>query len=254
MKELGEALKAIFDKFSNFFDILDLSFFVSGVVSLGALYYWVQRLGAKLALLPPVGTRVVVGVVGSYVLGLVCFATGRFVRTNLARSRSGESRFDTLFPETLKAHGLDTTELVSEYMGRRSGGLDVNRRLYTRLWAEVRQSEALKASFALLNRYWVMSATYDGLATALCIWASVPPALAISAELSWPGAFLAISVLLVLALACLREAGRYNEHQVEELAATIAYKLSASPALEQPASPTVSDASPAARAGDAAAG
>jgi hypothetical protein len=37
MKELGEALKLIFEKIAGFFDIFDLSFFVSGAVSFAAL-------------------------------------------------------------------------------------------------------------------------------------------------------------------------------------------------------------------------
>ena len=32
MEEIGKALKTIFDKIADFFDLFDLSFFVSGIV------------------------------------------------------------------------------------------------------------------------------------------------------------------------------------------------------------------------------
>lgn len=43
-------------------------------------------------------------------------------------------------------------------------------RLYTRLWAEPRQSDRLAPSFSLVRRYWVMAATCDAQAFALVGW------------------------------------------------------------------------------------
>src|SRR4051812_45093539 len=79
VKELAEAWKAIFTRVGEFFDIFDLSFFVSGAVCLAALGYW-NHLdhfyeGASLG-----EYRVVAGAVSCYVLGLLCFAVGRRLR------------------------------------------------------------------------------------------------------------------------------------------------------------------------------
>jgi hypothetical protein len=252
MKELGEALKAIFDKFSNFFDILDLSFFVAGAASFSALlFYWTETSSPRLlssppavAGSPPAVAGIAATLIGCYVLGLICFAAGRYVRSSLARILPSQPTFDTLFDEVMMAHGLCDREPVNEYL-RRSGVKDFRGRLYSRLWTEVRQSESLKASFALLNRYWVMSATYDGLATALGIWAFVFIALAIRGRLSPILAVVTAVIFPILVAACLREAGRYGKSQLEELAATVAYKIASATSLEPAAAPTVATASPA---------
>jgi len=43
MEEVGKAFKSIFDKLSDFFDILDLSFFVSGVALTLSILFWLNQ-------------------------------------------------------------------------------------------------------------------------------------------------------------------------------------------------------------------
>ena len=45
VKELGEALKLIFSKVAGFFDIFDLSFFVSGITSAAAMAAFLHLAG-----------------------------------------------------------------------------------------------------------------------------------------------------------------------------------------------------------------
>jgi hypothetical protein len=45
MSELGQALKIIFEKLATFFDIFDLSFFISGALALGAIVFWLRSIG-----------------------------------------------------------------------------------------------------------------------------------------------------------------------------------------------------------------
>jgi hypothetical protein len=99
-------------------------------------------------------------------------------------------------------------------------------RLYIRLWTEVRQVERLSPSFLLLKRYWVMAATYDGLAVALLLWSLLLTCWAFG----WVGSqrlplgivIPVVPITLLLARGCLAEADRYSENQAEELVASIA--------------------------------
>src|SRR5258706_3852183 len=79
MTELGEALKAIFAKVGDFFDIFDLSFFVSGAVCLAALVAW-NAVGGFFEIGLADGYQLIAVALGCYVLGLICFAGGRAPR------------------------------------------------------------------------------------------------------------------------------------------------------------------------------
>jgi hypothetical protein len=80
-----------------------------------------------------------------------------------------------------------------------------------------------------MKRYWVMAATYDGVTTALSIWAvvwavagvGIDPAYRIS---GWAAAAGSIAFALA-AWACRREAQRYANYQLEEVVASLATGL-----------------------------
>lgn len=219
MKELGEALRVLLAKISDFFDILDLSFLISGAAFVGAFYFWGRLYGnisllnffAKLSLL----TLIIL----CYISGLICFALGRWLRTTLTYKQ--EEKFKNHFVEVLSAHQLDKELPFKPYLKGR-GHSDVWR-LYIRLWAEIRQNPTLSPSFSLIRRYWVMAATYDGLAFVILSWIIIVSfarfVLAFSLSLI---TYIIIMILLILVLyACMREARRNQEHQVEELIASI---------------------------------
>ena len=63
-----------------FFDIFDLSFFVSGAVSVGALWLGYKLRGGQLLSTVPDGYLLTGILLGCYVLGLLCFALGRALR------------------------------------------------------------------------------------------------------------------------------------------------------------------------------
>jgi hypothetical protein len=226
MKEIAEAVRSILDKVGDFFNILDLSFIVAGSAAFGALALWVQLGGNRVAL-PQQGWLGVFGILmGCYLLGLVCFAAGRLVRTGFytrRRQDSSQTRFAVDFPALLKAHGLDEEEPFKTYIARGEAG---TWRLYTRLWAEVREKRHPSPSVSLLNRYWVMAATYDGLTVATGVWLLVVAAwslgLGVASPLDGYAGTAAIVLLVVVGLACRHEAERYTRYQAEELVATIA--------------------------------
>lgn len=247
MSEVAKAVKPLFDKFIDFFDIFDLSFFVSGATFVAAIAW--ARLTPNLELLLGVpeaveadgefagipGIGIMVLVLASYISGMACFAMGRFVRALVYRwidqreRKRGKQPSSLLFAE-LAQHGVisqldngDGWQLTEhghklKWLARyfAQGGQDQEAALYVRMWAEVRQREIFAPSFSLLRRYWVSSATLDGLFVALSTWAGLLAFVQQDLH-GW------IPSLATLggALFCLREARRYGEYQREELVATL---------------------------------
>lgn len=172
------------------------------------------------------GWKILVVVFAFYISGLACFAVGRWVRTEILKQQY-QHQFDRHFLQVLEAHGLANLEPFKEYLDR-----TIHRgiwRLYVRLWAEARQCPALAPSLSLLKRYWVMAATYDGLALATIIWIAVffnwCLGYGLSEKLDWKVGAIVILLLAFTSKSCMREAGRYVNYQVEELVASIAAQL-----------------------------
>jgi hypothetical protein len=255
MSEVIKAVKPLFDKFIDFFDIFDLSFFVSGATFVAAIAW--ARLTPDLHLLlgyqddveghgiPGIG--IVVLVLASYISGMTCFAVGRFVRKWVYRAVDKRQR-SVLFE--LRQHGMiapnenggwvvtehgQKLKWMSRYFAR--GGHDQETALYVRMWAEVRQRELFAPSFSLLRRYWVSSATLDGLFVALTTWAIL------LASVEHNQGWIPTVATFAGALFCLREARRYSEYQREELVATLLLgydmpEIEVAHATTMPATPT----------------
>ena len=221
--EVTEGLKAILQRIADFFDIFDLSFIVSGAVTLAALGFWGWRAGIPTPPIPAGWLNSVAVIIASYVLGLLCFTLGRWLRACWRRHRL-RGATDDRFLEILKGHGLHGLPPFSDYVDRTDArGAS---RLYVRLWAEVRDRPDLAASFSLLRRYWVMAATCDGMVVALLVWFLVLVACIFEWGRTQPinrgVGLVAIVALTTSALACAHEAERYLEYQMEELVAAIA--------------------------------
>jgi hypothetical protein len=246
MSEVVKAVKPLFDKFIDFFDIFDLSFFVSGATFVAAIA-WAQltpNLEVLLGYPPSVseddgvagmpGVGIIVLVLASYISGMACFAVGRFVRKWLYRAvdnynRKVGKRPPSMLLAELAQHGLIAKDpdnggwKVTDH-GRKvrwlhryfeRGGQGQETALYVRMWAEVRQRELFAPSFSLLRRYWVSSATLDGLFVALNTWAIL------LALVQHDGGWIPTLATFAGALFCLREARRYSEYQREELVGTL---------------------------------
>jgi ABC-type phosphate transport system permease subunit len=82
----------------------------------------------------------------------------------------------------------------------------------------------LGASLALLNRYWVMAATYDGLSFAFIVWVIVLAGCMFHRSISLLIGVPMTIAFAIFAVACMREASRFVTYQVEELVAAIASK------------------------------
>ena len=231
MNELGKALQAIFDKLGDFFDILDLSFLVSGVATTGALIFWYYFAFGQIPFELSGTIRVVRMILVCYINGLISFSTGRWVRQIInnvvARFYKKEDRkqaFSERFRETLLAHGLEDHPKIKAYLTRTEETSVY--RLYVRLWAELRHEHSIKPSLSLVKRYWVMAATYDGLSTSIAIWFLLLLELTIGFSggrilpLEQGAFFMVLSV--VFYIASLREAGRYSKYQMEDMVGSLA--------------------------------
>jgi len=204
MPGLAPVFGAILDRFAKFFDVLDLSYFISGAVAVSAFMWWAKESGVES---PITGPAVLAAtVLGCYVVGLMCFAVGRLSRLNVSKllcrfswrrllrtigmthrtRKGGLTQDDGFEPEcelrarfirqAARDHCLTGDVALQPYfdaISHAKTGAEAQRSawsLYTRVWAEARQQAELKASLDHLNRSWVISATYDGLAVALSLW------------------------------------------------------------------------------------
>ncbi|GEM_PF-1489693 len=230
MTNVAKAIKPLFDKFIDFFDVFDLSFVVAGATFIAAIAWADMTPGLDRLLnirggassdgsVPTLGSIVLV--LAAYIAGMTCFAVGRWFRRLIGRNKRRSILHE------LERHGViskldggcwqrapDTPHIqwLDRYLDCDSKELNREAALYVRMWAEVRQREELQASFSLLRRYWVSAATLDGLFVATLTWAGV---------LLGTGGYIPGVITGIGAIFSLREAHRYEAFQHEELAATV---------------------------------
>jgi hypothetical protein len=215
--ELAKGVSSVFDRLSEFFHIFDLSYIVSGVAMFGALSFLYLRNYAPqpIPFAPWVGVAALI--VACYICGLLSFALGRLINTEVFRKRVMKRTVRSV----IAGHGL-TAPVMAKYAETKEG----DRSLYTRLWAEVSNNHSEKAVFRHLLRYWVMAATYDGVGAALLIWAAVLLACGcpwiITRPLAWPVALTGFFAFFAASALAFHRGAGYLEYQLEDLIATLA--------------------------------
>jgi hypothetical protein len=223
----GEALKPLLRRLGEFFDLFDLSFFVSGGISLLAGLYLLHTAGVEVDA-DGVGLAVAMLLL-AYVLGLGCFTFGRSLRTPLGwlmPKTGGQVDSSVPFGRKLRdaaiEHGLDDDPIVGPYL--EADGAKT--RLYPRIWAETRDRAGLRASFDFANHSWVLAATYDGVAAASLLWAfALLTGYLPGMEADLPASLIPLLAagLVGFSVLCSYEARRHGEHQMESLMATMAH-------------------------------
>lgn len=209
-KDVAGGLRSVFDRVGEFFHLFDLSFFVSGTATFSAIVYWFLRQETALALARLPSWVYVVGLaVACYICGLLSFAAGRVI------TKRWRKKFPVMIKAALAGHGAESK--VTAYLD----GDEKPWRLYERLWVEVRQTQKYATSFSLLRRYWVMAATYDGVAISCFVWAFIlsvePPIVRPSyANLLLPVAAIASGLVSFI------QGHSYFKYQVYEIVATVA--------------------------------
>ncbi len=255
MDSLGDALKSIVDKIFDFFSVLDLSFFLSGASIFMACALFLSDLGLSGNLDEPSALHVLLGVMFSYLLGLVAFSAGRQLRRHFmgpwcpptnrpgARTRTKKPLGVALHDSMLR-HGLGTDPRFRNYFPGTKGGATVEKELdeqqqrrfgelYARLWAELRSRQDMSESHRLLLSYWVRTAIYDGMLIVVPIWALAAWLHLTLASADWTVSLanlahgwkwiLPLLPMAVLALAfCATQAKKTDLYQLEEIVATFA--------------------------------
>lgn len=230
MQEWSAIFKTITDKIGEFLNIFDLSFLVSGAACLSGIYFIYITFNT-----PFDNFNMPILIMSAYISGLICFTLGRWVRKDIRRKRY-EDAFNNRMKENATAHNIANIPGYSVYFQNE----EIFSSLYVRMWADLREAKNLGSSLAIINRYWVMSATYDGLAVGCLVWLvalelwwqkngvcviSLIIAESNAARLStiqlWVSVLM-VPIVLFIAYRCLVEAERYSKHQVEEVIATIA--------------------------------
>lgn len=218
-KDIVETVESAFTKIT---EVVDLSFFPAGAACLAAVVFWEQK-AHFFDLQLPLGFQVAGAILASYILGLICFSGGRLLRYSITGKGSSPSqqKLSASIEKICQSHGLDLAYLTYFH-----GDHAQPTRLYTRLWAELRQRPELGPSYALLRRYWVMSATYDGLTLALLVWAGVLLCWWLGLGVPQPenrhGAPVMAAIAVGMSVLSGREAYRHYRNQIEELVGSVA--------------------------------
>ncbi|MBN2000020.1 hypothetical protein JW935_20875 [candidate division KSB1 bacterium] len=162
-----------------------------------------------------------------YLNGLVFFAMGRFLRRLCTGKKQREQQFKKYFEHVLQAHGLYKNSFFQNYL-KRDQKFKSDWRLYIRLWAELREDPELLPSLSLVRRYWILTATYDGLAAALLLWFLILILWSCNIFQKKPDNLIVPIVLGVIALlaflSCCHEANRLTAYQIEDTVASLAVR------------------------------
>lgn len=212
-------IENVANRILNFFDIFDLSFFISGVTVtslVGVLLYYQDKFPSITLSFPIICYIIVI----CYINGLLAFAIGKLLHASLIKIINKEMALEDILKNSIEHHKIKEEFPIKDYFFNN----DLVH-LYPRLWAIVRDNPQHKNSFALLHRYWVMTAIYDGLMAAITLFL-LPYIYIISTSSLVPQMKIVTGILggftlLFFVYVCYRESTRYTVYQIKELVATI---------------------------------
>lgn len=224
MQEWSGIIKAITDKVGDFLNIFDLSFLVSGAACLSGIYFICTILTET-----TYNISTPIAIMAAYILGLLCFTIGRWARKDFRRE-AYDKEFNRLMEENIVAHKIG--DLIDYKVYFSQTNVNYNS-LYVRMWADLREIKDYRTSLSIVNRYWVMSATYDGLAVACFVWLSafeywwwkngiIPKNITYNEGIYYIVYVLTTLIFVIISYRCSCEASRYSKNQIEEVIATIA--------------------------------
>lgn len=218
-KEVTEGLRSIFARLGEFFHLFDLSFFVSGTVTFGAFSVLYVKVDAPRTFPFTNWVGAVALIVSCYVCGLISFAAGRLLNGRTFRKKKLAEVLETALTEHEVGSPI-IEKYLTAYPEKRLW------RLYIRLWQDIAQTRSQSVAFSHLSRYWVMAATYDGLAASFILWAITSLLVSSSAVAKQPISSIAAAIIcaafLGASLLCLQQAANYYEYQIEDLVASLA--------------------------------
>lgn len=229
MTEIVKTLEPVFQKIADFFNLFDLSFIVSGVVTSSALVFFLHSTGQiDIYEIHMKGFMFFIGVVVIYAIGLVSWVIGRYLRGFYPRYIHVQNKFVD--------HSATDDILYKKYLPEGEKDLkkvEKNMKvLYGYMWVIVREKFSDKESYSILKRYWVQTATFDGLVSSFFLWALVFVSVLFitpvkNLTLTQQGhpinsvlGYIALAISIISMLAVRSEAIRYKKYQIGELVDT----------------------------------
>ena len=210
----------IIDCIADAFSVFDFSYIISGGISFVLIF--VDLTFIHQVSFPINGSlpKLILAIFLSYVLGLVVWVIGRFVRN---RFMNKEKDFITLFESTIKV--LDFGVNIPVSSDEQSKAVYVNT-AYSYMWSwlqTMKQDEQIFSKIRLINRYWVMQAVFEGLiGVALLVllifidYCYTKDVCIFTCE-EIIGAFLFLGLLLLLVYLFALEARKYARTQVLDI-------------------------------------
>lgn len=216
--EVASGLRSIFERIGEFFHIFDLSFFVGGAMTFGAVAFTYLKMEypRQFPFAPWVGVLAII--VACYVFGLIAFAVGREVSGRTFR----RDALDRVLPLAVTAHSI-SGEIITSYTAGEKPRLWW---LYIRMWSEIAHEKSAPIVLHHLMRYWAMSATYDCVAFSFIVWAAA--LIAVQFRLIAPDPIghgigtVAAALCICAALFAFRRGANYFEYQIEDVVAHFA--------------------------------
>ncbi|GAB3722384.1 hypothetical protein [Flavobacterium koreense] len=232
MEELAKQTQPILQKLGDFFDIFDLSFIVSGIATgLSILFIYHNLTDEEIlkSISELNGYLIFLSIIIAYLLGLISWVLGKAIR-NLFPEISYLS-IETLF----KANNAENDELYKKYKSyftesktnsedskkNKLKEQEAMRQLYCMLWVKVRENNKALNSFSLLKRYWVQTATFEGLLFSIVSWSTAFAISLINDPICNEKLYIPIFIAIILVfIVVYKEAINYKKYQMTELVLT----------------------------------
>jgi hypothetical protein len=219
---VASGITTILDRLGEFFHILDLSFFISGACTLGAMTTLYISLDWTVAFPFPGWAAVLALLVACYIFGLISFSLGRWINGILFRRGILEKEL----LRSLTGHAFPS-HILQAYLTKDEGKPWY---LYLRLWQDLIHTHPSSLALSHLSRYWVMSAMFDGLAISFAAWSAVFTIMTWVAAAN-PGLSHGLGTLISIlsigvSVLMLYQGSRYFKYQAEDIIAALAARHS----------------------------
>jgi len=213
--DINKGLSSILERLGEFFHIFDLSFVVAGAMTFSALTFLYIKISLPFWFPFQEWERVFVIIVGCYVCGLISFAGGRHINEYKRRRCLRK-----ILPISLNEYNL--CKVFIEHDDKQK--IDkMYEHIYTLMWSKIVNEKPDSPALRHLMRYWSMSATYDGVAFSLIVWALVIFVVQFCQITPNPiNNWVSIFGTLLTGMAALiafRQAASYYEYQIKDLVA-----------------------------------
>lgn len=210
---MDSSIHKIVDRIADIFCIFDFSFLISGVATFFVLYYEISEYGLLEIAVDGVD-KVVVSILLIYICGLISFVIGKSLRKYLIGQKRINQRFLEIFNQTVRYCQSEEHSLIVY------DSLEECKLYYTEMWFFLRQTPEASKTLTFINRYWVMQATYEGLAFSFLLGSIIEFVAGLFSAFMLHA--LIAFILVVGGIFCFYEGTRYAESQISEV--VIAYK------------------------------